>query len=69
MRLAEPEPAGGLDPAMAGQDGAVLVDEHRVGEAECFEAFGDLLELPLRVGAGVCAKRLELRDGAGLNFP
>ena len=40
-------------PAVAGDDPALGIDQDRVGEAERADRGGDLLELPLRVGAGV----------------
>ena len=52
-----------LDPAMAGEDGVLGVDQHRVGEAEGPDALGDLADLLLRVGAGVA--RPGLQSGGG----
>ncbi len=33
-------------PAMAGDDGVIIGDQHRVGEAEAIDAVGDLADLP-----------------------
>ena len=39
--------------AMTGKDHVVLVDQHRIGEAELADTVGDLPDLLLRVGARV----------------
>jgi hypothetical protein len=58
---------------VAGDDGALGVEQDGVGEAEALDAVGDLAELPGRVGAGVArggAERgerlvLDAQRGAG----
>ena len=40
-------------PAVPGDDRALGVDQDRIGEAELADRGGDLLDLPLRMGAGV----------------
>lgn len=40
-------------PAVAGNDLAVVADQHRVGEAEARDAGGNLLDLFLRVRPGI----------------
>ena len=49
-------------PAVAGDDPALGIDQDRVGEAELADRGGDLLELPLRVGAGVARVGNEAAD-------
>jgi hypothetical protein len=39
------EELGGLDPAVTGDDLAVVADQHRICEAKPFNAVGDLLDL------------------------
>src|SRR3546814_2239233 len=43
----------GLDPAVAGDDAVLVVDQDRVGEAEAGDAVGDLADLLLRMGPRV----------------
>jgi hypothetical protein len=50
-------------PAMAGQDGIVVVNEDRVGEAEVLDALRQLSDLALGVGASIAAVGAELRNG------
>ena len=49
----ETQPTRGRQPAVAGDDGAVAVDQNRDVEAEGFDAAGDLPDLLLAVPAGV----------------
>lgn len=53
---------GRLDAAVAGDDPAVGVDQHRVGEAELANAIGDLPQLPVGMSAWVAGGRLEGGD-------
>jgi hypothetical protein len=52
----------GLDPAMAGDDLAVLSDQNRIGEAELPDAVGDLPDLFLGMGSGIAGMRPQARD-------
>jgi hypothetical protein len=47
---------------MAGNDLAVLTDQHRIGEAELPDAVGDLSDLLLGVGPGIAGMRPQARD-------
>lgn len=58
----QPEQLCGLDPAMAGNDLAVLSDENGVSEAELPDAIGDLSDLFLGVGSGIAEIRPKARD-------
>ena len=49
----EPQEFGRRDPAVAGQDSALIVDQHRVGEAKLLDAPGDLADLPVGVLARI----------------
>jgi hypothetical protein len=49
------EELGGLDPAVPGNDLAVVTDEDRIIESEPLDALGDLLDLLLRVRPRVAA--------------
>jgi hypothetical protein len=49
----QPKKFCGLDTAVAGDDLAVLPDQHRVGEPEPPDAVGDLLHLLLGMGARI----------------
>ena len=53
----------GLHPAVAGEDAVLRIDQHRDGEAEQPDAFGNLVDLLLRVPAGIALPRLQLSDG------
>ena len=57
-----PKLAGCLHTAMSGEDGHLLVDQHRVGETEALDAVGDLADLFLRMGAGVTCPRTQGRN-------
>jgi hypothetical protein len=52
----------GLDPAMTGNDLAVLSDENGVSEAELPDAIGDLSDLFLGVGSGIAGIGPEARE-------
>jgi hypothetical protein len=58
----------GRDAAVAGDDLTVPVDQDGVGEAELFDRGGDLVDLPLGVGAGVAGVGLERSESAGLDL-
>ena len=61
------EQLGGLDPAMAGDDLAVVADQHRIGEAEPLDAVGDLPNLLLGMGAGIAGVGPQPCDTHSLN--
>jgi hypothetical protein len=52
----------GLDPAVAGNDLAVLSDQNWIGEAEPPDAVGDLPDLLLGMGSGIAGMRPQARD-------
>jgi hypothetical protein len=64
----EAELLRGADAAVAGDDGAVPIDQDRVREAEGLDRPGDLADLFFAVGAGVSAPRGQRRDRAGLDL-
>src|SRR6202522_4467917 len=49
----QPKQLRGFDPAVAGNDLAVVADQHRVGETEPLNAAGDLLDL-FQIGRASC---------------
>ena len=53
----------GGHPAMAGKNGAIPVDQHRIGEAERKDTVGDLAQLLLRMGAGIARPGGQCRGG------
>src|SRR5258708_39142312 len=52
----------GLDPAVAGNDLAVLSDQNWIGEAEPPNAVGDLADLLLGMDSGIAGMRPQARD-------
>jgi hypothetical protein len=52
----------GLDPAVAGNDPAVLTDQNRIGEAEMSDTVGDLTDLLLGMDSGVAGMGTKARD-------
>jgi hypothetical protein len=53
LDLIQPKELCGLDPTMAGNDLAGIVDKDRVSEAEALDAVSNLPDLLFRMGAGV----------------
>jgi hypothetical protein len=53
---------------MAGDDLALLIDEHGVAEAKPLDALGDLPNLLLGVRAGVALVRVQCFDREGLDM-
>jgi len=63
----EAEKLGGLQPAMAGDDFVIVVDEDRIGEAEPGDAVGNLPDLLFGMCAGIARKRPQARDSHRLD--
>ena len=60
-----PKFSRGLDPAVAGEDAIVSIDQDRIGEAEAADAVGDLSDLLARMDAGVARPGTQLIEGQG----
>jgi hypothetical protein len=56
-RFREAELARGHDPAVAGDDHAIIADQHRVHEAELGDRSRDLRHLLIGMGAGIARVR------------
>ena len=65
--LGQGKQARRLVAGVPGDDGAFMVDDDRVGEAEVADRCGDLLDLPRVVPARVARRRLEQADRAQLD--
>ena len=62
--LTHPGGFGSLKSAVAGNDQTICVYENRIGEAERFDRGNQLLDLPLRMAAGIARVRRQLDDRA-----
>jgi hypothetical protein len=60
----KPHRPGGLNSAMARDDMAVGISKDWIGEAKRFDGCSDLIDLALRMGAGVARIGNEIADRA-----